>query len=107
MSDTPIKREVTVTPTVEELARCFAHLDNEAQAHFFNLVGSHFKDFDDGYFQMESIVWWDNIITDEGLWFIRELANRVEHHESTHPEYVEPTADGDGCVDLDKGVQDA
>lgn len=86
----PITREVTITPTVDEIARCFAQLDNEEQAHFFNLVGSHFKDFD-GLMQMENIVWWDNIMTDEGLWFIRELANRISHHEFPPAE-----ADGEG-----------
>ncbi len=85
--NTEIKREIAVPPTVDELARCFADLDAEEQAHFLNLVGSHFKDFDraGGLMQMEAIVWWDNIITPEGLWFIQELADRVEHHDSTRP----------------------
>lgn len=82
-----ITREITITPTAEELAVCFASLDAEKQAHFLNLVGTHFKDFKGmgGLMQMESIVWWDNIITSEGLWFISELALRVEHHDSTRP----------------------
>jgi hypothetical protein len=86
-----ITREVAFEPTPEEVAKCFASFDSEEQAHFLNLVGSHFKDFDDvgGLMQMEAIVWWDNIITNEGLWFIRELADRLERHESTHPEVKE------------------
>ena len=91
MGKQQITREVAFEPTAEEIAKCFASLDAEEQAHFLNLVGSHFKDFDGvgGLMQMEAIVWWDNTITKEGLWFIRELADRIEHHESTHPEAKE------------------
>lgn len=98
-----ITREITVTPTPEELARCFADMDGEQQAHFFNLVGSHFKDDFNGVMQMEAIVWWDNPITPEGLWFITELADRVEHHESTRPklkaEQVEEVFECETCLE--------
>ncbi len=77
-----IKRTIEVEATADEIAQTFAAMNSEDQAHFFNLVGNYFRNFDagilGGLMQMEYMVWWDGILTDDGRWFISELAGRAQ-----------------------------
>lgn len=76
-----VTRTFKIKLTTDELALVFTNLNDEEQARFFNLVGNHFREFNNGLGAGIMQAFWiaDHENFDDGArWFIEKLYQSIE-----------------------------